>query len=246
MREVVGGRPQALPLAKSLAHAPLAVVEKAIVLGAYERIPARLVAVRRPEAIVNERRRQAPATAKKAGDTPSQAHLPLLAWNLFIPNVPASVWSAKTVAVAYSLRGQVELVFRTWKSGLHLATLTTTTKDSPLCYLYGRMLLILLTSALSSPLRTKVWQQHRELSLVKLARHLQANADSWLQYLLRPPLQLTTFLCRLCATAERLVRKAARKRRTSAQRLRDSLGTCLTDKSIGRGSFPCLTRCVIT
>jgi hypothetical protein len=51
------------------------------------------------------------------------------------------------VSIAYSLRWQVELVFRGWKSGLHVATLTTTTKYSTLCYLYGRRLLILLTSA---------------------------------------------------------------------------------------------------
>ena len=225
VREVVGGRHQALDLAMSLAHDPCPVIEKAIVLGAYERIPTRLVAVRMPEATVNARRRHAYAAAKKAGYTPSQAHLTLLAWNLFITNVPATVWTAKTVAVAYSLRWQVELVFRAWKSGLHVATLTTTTKYSTLCYLYGRMLLILLTSALSSPLRVAVWQQHRELSLFKLARHCQANADHWLHYLFQPPSQLATFLARLCEAAERLVKKAVRKRRTSAQRLRESLGS---------------------
>src|SRR6476659_7988614 len=69
----------------------------------------------------------------------------------------------------------IELVFRGWKSGLHLATITTTTKHSTLCYLYGRMLLILLTSALSSTLRVTVWQQHRELRLLKFVRHCQAN-----------------------------------------------------------------------
>ena len=120
-------------MAQSLAHDTRPVVEKAIGLGAYERIPTRLVAVRMPEALVNERRRQAHAVAKKAGYTPSQAHLTLLAWNLFITNVPATVWSSKTVAVAYTLRWQVELVFRAWKSGLHLATVTTTTKYSTLC-----------------------------------------------------------------------------------------------------------------
>jgi hypothetical protein len=224
LREVMGGRHQPLDLAKGLAHESCSFVEKAVVLGASERVPARLIAVRMPEAIVNERRRQAYAVAKKRGYTPSQAHLTLLAWNLFITNVPVTVWPPKTVGIAYSLRWQVELVFRAWKSGLHLATVTTTTKHSTLCYLYGRMLLILLTAALSSPLRTTVWQQHRELSLFKLVRHCQANADQWLQRLFQPPLQFAAFLSRLCATAERLVRKAARKRRTSAQRLRESVG----------------------
>jgi Transposase DDE domain len=224
LREVVGGRHHALNLAQSLATDTRPVVEKPVVLGAYERIPTRLSAVRMPEASVNERRRHAYATAKKAGSTPSRAHLTLLAWNLFITNVPATVWSAKTVAVAYSLRGQGELVFRAWRSGLHVATLTTTTKYSTRCYLYGRRLLILLTSALSSPLRVTVWQQRRELSLFKFVRHCQANADHWLHCLFQPPRQLATFLSRLCAAAERLVKKAVRKRRTSAQRLRESLG----------------------
>lgn len=224
LREVVGGRQQSLDLAGCLARETQPVIEKAIVLGAYERVPARLIALRMPETIVNERRRQAYAVAKKRGYTPSQAYLTLLAWNLFVTTVPAPVWSPQTVGIAYSLRWQVELVFRGWKSGLHVATLTTTRKYSTLCYLYGRMLLILLTSALSSPLRVTAWQHARELSLFKLVRHCQASAEHWLQCLFQPPLQLIAFLTRLCATAERLVRKSVRKRPTSAQRLRDSLG----------------------
>jgi hypothetical protein len=224
LREVVHGRQQSLELAHCLARETQPVIEKAVVLGAYERVPARLVAIRMPEAIVNERRRQAHIVAKKRGYAPSQAYLTLLAWNLFVTNVPTTVWSATTVGIAYALRWQVELVFRGWKSGLHVATLTTTTKYSTLCYLYGRMLLILLTAALSSPLRVTVWQHSRELSLFKFVRHCQANADHWLHCRFQPLRQLATFLSRLCAAAERLVKKAVRKRRTSAQRLRDSLG----------------------
>jgi hypothetical protein len=225
LREGVGGRHQLRDLSRCLAHETRSLLEKAVVLGARERVAARLIAVRRPEAIVNERRRQARAVAKKRGYTPSQAHLTLLAGNLFITNVPATVWPPQTVCVAYSLRWQVERVFKTWKSGLHLAPVTTTTKHSTLCYLYGRMLLILLTYALCPTLCTTLWQkQQREVSLLKLVRHFQAGADQWLQSLFQDSLQLPAFLSRACAAGERLVRKAVRQRRTSAQRLRDSLG----------------------
>jgi Transposase DDE domain len=225
LQEVVGGRQQPLGLASCLARETRPVVEKAVVLGACHRVPARLIAVRMPEVVVNERRRQAHAGAQKRGYTPSQAPLTLMAWTLFMTNGPATVWLPTTGGIVYSLRWQVERVFRAWKSGLQLATLTTTTKNSTLGYLYGRMLRIRLTAALRSPWRaTMGHHQHRELSLFRLVRHCQAWADHWFQHLFQSPLQLASFLSRLCATAERLVRKAVRNRRTSAQRLRESLG----------------------
>ena len=119
----------------------------------------------------------------------------------------------------------IELVFKTWKSGMHLASVTTTTKHSTLCYLYGRMLLILLTSALGSPLRVSLWQQRRELSLLKLVRHFQAGAEQWFQARFHNREQFARLLIRACATAERLVTKELRKRPTSAQFLRTSLGS---------------------
>ena len=106
LEEVVGGRRQPLDLAHSLARETRSLLEKTVVLGAHERVAARLIAVRMPEAIVNERRRQARVVAKKRGYTPSHAYLTLLAWNLFIPNVPATVWPPQTVAIAYALRWQ--------------------------------------------------------------------------------------------------------------------------------------------
>jgi hypothetical protein len=225
LREVVDGRTLPLDLPRCLAHDSRAMVEKAVVLGTRDRVTARLIAVRMPEAIVNERRRQARAVAQKRGYTPSQTHLSLLAWNLFITNVPAAVWPSKTVGIVYALRWQVELVFKAWKSGLHLATLTSATKYSTLCYLYGRMLLIVLTFALCPTLRAAAWQkQQREVSLLKLVRHFQASADQWLQVLFQSVAQLGRFLARACVAAERLVTKEVRNRPTSAQSLRKSLG----------------------
>jgi len=224
--EARAGRWQELELARILPTEPRPLLEKAVFLGAQERVAARLIAARVPEAVVNERRRKARQAARKRGYTPSHAHLTLLAWNLFITNVPGMVWTPATVCKAYPLRWQVELIFKSWKSYLHLATLPTKTKEPTLCYLYGRLLLILLTYALCPPLQARLWQtKHRELSLLKLVRHFQALADRWLQVLFQTASALQLFLHQVCAAAERLVAKASRKRRTSAQRLRDSLTT---------------------
>lgn len=222
----IGGRLHEVGLARVLQAESRPLLEKAIFIGAQERVAARLIAARMPEAVVNERRRRARKVAKKRGYTPSQTHLTLLAWNLFITNVPGTVWTPETVCKAYPMRWQVELIFKSWKSYLHLATLTTKTAETTLCYLYGRLLLILLNYALCPALRATLWEKkRRELSVLKLVRHLQALADRWFQALFQAEAELRHFLHRACATAQRLVAKAARKRRTSAQILRESLNT---------------------
>ena len=198
--------------------------EHTILLGAKERVACRLVAYRMPEGIVNERRRLAKKKAKKKGYTPSKAHLALLAWNLFITNVPHTIWQTPTIRKVSPIRWQVELIFKSWKSYLHLASIKTKKVNSTLCYLYGRMLLIVLKYALCPQLRATLWvKQQRELSVLKLVRHFQALADRWMQAIFQSAFVLRRFLQRACATAERLVAKALRRRHTTAQILRESL-----------------------
>ncbi len=222
--ETVAGRLLPLELAQFLQTVQGNIIEKEICIGAKEQVMSRLIASRVPETQVNKRRRTARKNAKKKGYTPSQAHLTLLAWNLFITNVPRTIWKAETVIKVYPVRWQIEIIFKSWKSYLHLASITTKKEDPTLCYLYGRMLLILLNYALCPQLRATLWRRkRRELSVLKLVRHFHAFADSWMQAIFRSEIELYHFLTHACATAERFVGKASRKRRTTAQILRESL-----------------------
>src|SRR5215475_12863550 len=103
---------QPLALASFLTTVAAPCYETLIFLGAKERVACRLLASRVPEPIVNERRRTANKKAKKKGYTPSKAHLVLLAWNLFITNVPHTIWKLEAVFKAYPLRWQIELIFK--------------------------------------------------------------------------------------------------------------------------------------
>ena len=218
------GQVQPLALASWLSTGAGDRTEHAIYLGAKERVACRLVAYRMPECIVNERRRLAKKKAKKKGYTPSKAHLALLAWNLFITNVPHTIWQTATIRKVYPIRWQVELIFKSWKSYLHLASIKTKKVNPTLCYLYGRMLLVLLNYALCPQLRATLWaKKQRELSVLKLVRYFQALADRWMHAIFQSEFVLRRFLQRTCATAERLVAKASRKRHTTAQILRESL-----------------------
>lgn len=201
--EAVAGRLRPVELAAWLRPEPPRLLERPLFLGAQEPVAVRLIAARVPDAVVNERRRKARKAARKRGDTPSQAHLTLLAWNLFLTNVPRTVWTPTTVCKADGLRWQVELVFKSWKSALHLATLPTKAPEPTLCYLYGRLLLIVLTSAFCPALRTALWTRpHRELSVLTLIRYLQALADRWLQVLFEATATLRHLLAQICVSAQ--------------------------------------------
>ena len=207
-----------------LKKTPCDLIEKAMFIGEADRVPSRLIAVRLPDEVVNKRRREARKKAKEKGYTPTEAHLFLLAWNLFITNVPCDIWMPATVAKAYPIRWQIELIFKSWKSHCHLSAINAKKKEVVLCYLYGRMLLVLLTYALYPQIRSALWvKKQRDLSLLKLVRHFQAMASSWMTVIFQAELTLRRFLQGACVSAERLAAKASRKRRTSAQILRESL-----------------------
>jgi hypothetical protein len=106
-----------------------------------EKLPVRLVALRLPEATANERRRKARQNRDRRLN-PSQQHLHLLGWNLFITNIPQSMLSACSVAELYSLRWRIEIVFKTWKSHFHLGQLTNVSAEQLLVVIFAKLIWI--------------------------------------------------------------------------------------------------------
>ena len=142
------GQGQPLALASWLTTGAGERTEPALFLGAKERVACRLVASRMPECIVNVRRRLATKKAQKKGSTPSTAPLVLVAWNLFLTNVPPTIGQTAPLRQMDPIRWQVELIFTSWKSSLPVASLKTKKVNPTLGYLYGRLLLMVLNYAL--------------------------------------------------------------------------------------------------
>jgi hypothetical protein len=119
-------------------------VDMKVRLGA-QKVPVRLVAVNLPPAVAAERRRRARAGQKHDGRYQVQKKtLALLSWAIFVTNVPATVWRAKTVVAVYGLRWRIETIFKAWKSHFHL---TEVPKGSPTqlkAMIYGRLIFLTL------------------------------------------------------------------------------------------------------
>ena len=115
-----------------------------VTLGVTEHVLARLVAVRAPQEVVDQRRRRLRAEAARRGRTVSARQLALAAWTLFITNVPRARLTIRAVLVLARCRWQIELVFKRWKSQGKLDETRSTKPWRVLCEVYAKLLAMVL------------------------------------------------------------------------------------------------------
>jgi Transposase DDE domain len=121
-----------------------ALVDRPVCLGVHHRLPARLVAVRVPQEVANQRRCALHADARRRGQAVSHERLRLADWTLFVTNVPPDLLSGPEVLVVARVRWQIELVFKLWKSAGHLAHSRSEKPWRVLCEVYAKLLGLLL------------------------------------------------------------------------------------------------------
>jgi hypothetical protein len=112
-------------------------------LGKDKRLPVRLVAVPVSEAVAAERRRKLRANRDRRLH-PSAERFALLGWDIFITNVPASLWPPATVPAVYGLRWRIEILFKAWKSHFRLEAQTGGSAAQVQVLVYGRLIWISL------------------------------------------------------------------------------------------------------
>lgn len=117
------------------------------------RLPCRLIAVRTPAGAVEERRRKAIRKARQNHKIVTSDYLDLLAWSLFVTNVPTQLLSHDQVVLCYRLRWQIELLFKLWKSYAGLNAIGPWRSERILTELYAKMIGCVLFQFLLVPLR---------------------------------------------------------------------------------------------
>lgn len=167
--------PKQIDLSQILPDTVGACGEFKLYLGSQKRVAVRLIYERLPDKIVAQRRRKAKADAKKRGKTCQQWVLDMLAWSLYVSNVPEAIASPEELILLYRLRWQIELVFKLWKSYAKLNVMGNWRVERVLCQFYARLLGLLLFQWLAIAYR---WTSDGELSLPKAFKFLQAKADS--------------------------------------------------------------------
>ena len=149
------------------------IVELDVLLGKNEKLSCRLVVYRCSEDVANERKRKAIKNAKKKGRAASQEHLRWLEFTFFVTNVSQDVWTTSVVGTVYRIRWQIEIVFKNWKSLLHIDVLKGTRYERIKCLLYGRMIAMLVINMLRNCADNFATGVQRELSVDKFMKWIK-------------------------------------------------------------------------
>lgn len=153
--------------------------------GKLPQVTCRLITLRVAEQVANERRRRLRKEAEKKGRAVSKHHLRMCDWTLLITNVPQRWLPLKMVRALYTVRWQIELIFKQFKSILCVHQSDTGNENRLRCELYGKLIGAVIIHRIHAAETNKLWKtQHREVSMEKLYKRLQERAFTLLRMLL--------------------------------------------------------------
>lgn len=122
---------------------PLMEIDAFIQMGK-ERLATRLVVSRVDHQTYNKRIAKAQIAARSKGYNLSEKFKTCAALNLFITNIPKEWLKTQEIRTTYSLRWQIELIFKVWKSQANINKVKTMKIQRFQCQLLARFLWILL------------------------------------------------------------------------------------------------------
>ncbi|WP_212774834.1 IS4 family transposase [Polycladomyces abyssicola] len=180
-------------------------------IGRDKKLPARVILYRLTEEQVKKRRKDQAYKEKKKGMTYSERSKRLTEINTYITNIPWELVPKEQVHDLYSLRWQVEILFKTWKSIFKIDHCKDIKNERMGCYLYGQLIAIFLCSSTMFRMRELLLRKKRkELSEYKAFYMIQSYFLLIHQSIQENTQELSKILIRLFYLIEKNGRKSHR------------------------------------
>lgn len=158
------------------------IIDRMVLAGADQKLPVRIVMIPLPQQQVAEKIRKAKKDRDKRLNHSDDYYL-WLGYNVFITNVPATMLDTKQIAEVYKVRWQIEILFKSWKTGLRMQDMlhdgcTNVHRVNTSIYLV-LMFCCLVVQHLYMPFEKKVFKHTaKQLSLLKVCSYVYNNLAS--------------------------------------------------------------------
>ncbi len=146
-------------------------IDLKVELGATERLPCRLFAVRCPPEVVRRRLAAAKKDARRRGRTLSKAQRQWCRWTVMVTNAPADMLNTTEAIVLYRARWQIELLFKLWKQQGLVDESRYSSDEAKLVEIYAKMIGLVIQHWM---LITTVWS-YTDRSLMKASKAIQKH-----------------------------------------------------------------------
>ncbi len=154
-------------------------------IGKEKKLLARVILYRLTDVQVQKRRKDLAYKEKKKGVKYSEKSKRLTGINIYITNIAREIVPKEHVHDLYSLRWQVEIVFKTWKSFFQIDRCKDVKRERLECHLYGQLIAILICSSTLFRMRELLLKEKQvELSEYKAFYMIQTYFPSFHQAIL--------------------------------------------------------------
>jgi hypothetical protein len=158
-------------------------------------VKIRLVVEKVPETVVRQRIRRKKRECQRKKRTFSPTFKVLASVNTYITNAPKKKLPRHVCRLLYSIRWQIELIFKVWKSNFALDRVAGIRRERVLCTLYAKLFCIFVTSKVVFWARNEAWNTRKqELSEFRASKVLQTFLSDVPHLLLFAPSRVTALL----------------------------------------------------
>jgi hypothetical protein len=180
-------------------------------IGMQQKLATRVIIHRLTEEQTKKRLENQATKEKKKGIVYKERSKRLSGINVYITNTPSEFVPTEEVHLLYSLRWQVELIFKTWKSFFQIQQCKEIKRERFECHLYGQLISILLCSSTMFQMRQLlIKMKKQELSEYKAIYMIKDFFPLFYQSLKKDTQELSKILLRLFHLLQKNGRKSHR------------------------------------
>ena len=180
-------------------------------VGMIDKVSTRVIVHRLTEEQQQKRLRDQAIREKKKGMKYSPRSKRLSGINVYMTNTPIEIVPMGQVHDWYSLRWQIEILFKTWKSFFHIHHCKKIKRERLECHLYGQLIAILLCSSIMFQMRQLLlMKKKRELSEYKAIYMIKDYYFLLFQSIQKDTQELSKILIRLFNLLQQNGRKSHR------------------------------------